>query len=161
MALISPIWDYYTIVVSAPMKLPSNDYHWTLLMISQHWFRELFGSIRQQTITQTSVIAILRHYTTMSEVTVILSMANQLNLQCFLDKTANPFHVGLLYDFRNSVTYWQWVMMTTFQARFLVMNKRDVGANRMTSWHWNAFCITDLLWGESTGDRRILITTDQ
>ena len=109
----------------------------------QHWFRKWFGSIRQQAITQTSVVAILCHQATMSEVTVILSMANQLNLECFLDRTANPYHVGLWCDFRNSVTYWQCVIMTTCQARFLVINKCDGGANWMTSWHWNAFCITD------------------
>ena len=36
-------------------KLPLNDYHWTLLMNSQHWFREWFSAIRQQAITWSNV----------------------------------------------------------------------------------------------------------
>ena len=35
--------------------LPSGDHHWTLLMISQHWFKEWLGAVRQQAITWTNV----------------------------------------------------------------------------------------------------------
>ena len=33
------------------MKLPSDEFHWTVLMISQHWFRLWLGAVRQQAIT--------------------------------------------------------------------------------------------------------------
>ena len=37
------------------MIMSSDDRHRTSLMISQHWFRQLFGAVRQQAITWTSV----------------------------------------------------------------------------------------------------------
>ena len=37
------------------MKLPSDECHWTLLMISQHWFRQWLGAVRQQALTWTNV----------------------------------------------------------------------------------------------------------
>ena len=33
------------------VKLPSIESHWTLLKISQHWFRKWLGAVRQQVIT--------------------------------------------------------------------------------------------------------------
>ena len=33
------------------VKLPSDEYRWTLQMISQQWFRYWLGAARQQTIT--------------------------------------------------------------------------------------------------------------
>ena len=35
--------------------LPSDECHWTLLMISQHWFRWWLDAVRQQAITWTNV----------------------------------------------------------------------------------------------------------
>ena len=37
------------------MKLPSDECHKALLMISQHWFREWLGAVRQQAITWANV----------------------------------------------------------------------------------------------------------
>ena len=36
-------------------RLPSDECHWTLLMISQHWFRYWLGAVRQQAITWANV----------------------------------------------------------------------------------------------------------
>ena len=36
-------------------KLPSEEHHWTLVMIGQHWFRQWLGAVRQQAITWTNV----------------------------------------------------------------------------------------------------------
>ena len=37
------------------VKLPSGDCHWTIVVISQHWFRWWLGAVRQQTIAWTNV----------------------------------------------------------------------------------------------------------
>ena len=37
------------------VKLLSDGCHWTLLVISQHWFRQWLGAVRQQAIIRTSV----------------------------------------------------------------------------------------------------------
>ena len=37
------------------VKLLSDKCHWTLLMISQHWFRQWLGAVRQQAITWANV----------------------------------------------------------------------------------------------------------
>ena len=37
------------------VKFPSDECHWLSLMISQHWFRQWFGAIRQQAITCTNI----------------------------------------------------------------------------------------------------------
>ena len=37
------------------VKLPSNECYWTLLMLSQHWFRQWLGAIRQRTIAWASI----------------------------------------------------------------------------------------------------------
>ena len=42
-------------VVISQAKLPSGEHHGTLVMISQHWFRQWLGTIRHQAITSTSV----------------------------------------------------------------------------------------------------------
>ena len=39
----------------SPKKLPSDECHKTLLMISQHWFRWWLGAVRQQAITWANV----------------------------------------------------------------------------------------------------------
>ena len=44
------------------MKLPSDECHWTFLMISQHWFRQWFGAVRQQAITWANVDPDLCHH---------------------------------------------------------------------------------------------------
>ena len=48
-------------------KLPSDTCHKTLLMISQHWFRKMFGVFRQQAITGANVEPVLwRHMASLS-----------------------------------------------------------------------------------------------
>ena len=37
------------------VKLSSDECHWTLLMIIQHWFRQWLGAVRQQAITWANV----------------------------------------------------------------------------------------------------------
>ena len=37
------------------VKLLSDEHHWTLQMISQHWFRQWLGAVRQQAITWANV----------------------------------------------------------------------------------------------------------
>ena len=37
------------------VKLPSEESHWTLVMISQHWFRQWLGAVRQQAIALANV----------------------------------------------------------------------------------------------------------
>ena len=39
----------------SPTKLPSDECHKTVLMISQHWFRQWLGAVRQQAITWANV----------------------------------------------------------------------------------------------------------
>ena len=41
------------------VNLPSDECHWTLLMISQHWFRKWLGAIRQQATTWAIVDPVL------------------------------------------------------------------------------------------------------
>ena len=41
--------------VISQAKLQSDEHHWTLVMISQHWFRYWLGAVRQQAITWTNV----------------------------------------------------------------------------------------------------------
>ena len=43
-------------------KLPADECHWTLMMISQRWFREWFGAIMQQAITWANVDPELCHH---------------------------------------------------------------------------------------------------
>ena len=40
--------------VTSQAKLPSDEYHWILVMISQHWFRKWLGTVKQQAITWTN-----------------------------------------------------------------------------------------------------------
>ena len=40
---------------SSLVKLFSDGYHYTLLMIGQHWFRYWLGAVRQQAITWDNV----------------------------------------------------------------------------------------------------------
>ena len=42
-------------VVISQAKLPADEHHWTLVIISQHWFRWWLGAIRQQAIAWTNV----------------------------------------------------------------------------------------------------------
>ena len=44
------------------VKLPSDECHNTLLMISQHWFRWWLGAVNQQAITWSNVDPDLGHY---------------------------------------------------------------------------------------------------
>ena len=44
------------------VKLPSNECHGTLLMISQHWFRKWLGAVRHQVITSDNVDPDLYHH---------------------------------------------------------------------------------------------------
>ena len=44
------------------VKLPSNECHWTLLMISQHWFRKWLGAVQHQVITSDNVDPDLYHH---------------------------------------------------------------------------------------------------
>ena len=45
-----------------PLKLPRDECHGTLLMVSQHWFRLWLGAVRQQAITWTNVDPDLCHH---------------------------------------------------------------------------------------------------
>ena len=78
------------------MKLPFDDWHWTLLMVSQHWFRRWFGSVRQQAITRVSVDTdVCRHIASLghNELSISHNANGDLTkLACFLDKTANSYH---------------------------------------------------------------------
>ena len=44
------------------VKLPSNEDHWTLPMISQHWFRQWVDAIRQEAVTGATVDPSLCHH---------------------------------------------------------------------------------------------------
>ena len=44
------------------VKLPSDECHWTLLMISQHWLRWWLGAVRQQAITWANFDPDLSHH---------------------------------------------------------------------------------------------------
>ena len=37
------------------LKFPSEERHWTLLMLRQHWFRQWLDAVGQQTITRTNI----------------------------------------------------------------------------------------------------------
>ena len=41
--------------VISQTKSPSDEHHWTLVMISQQWFRYWLGAVRQQAITWTNL----------------------------------------------------------------------------------------------------------
>ena len=40
------------------LKLPSDEYHWALIMISQQYFRQWLGAVRQQAITWANVASL-------------------------------------------------------------------------------------------------------
>ena len=46
---------YWLMVRVSLVKLPSDEYHWILLMISQHWCRWWLGAIRHHAITWANV----------------------------------------------------------------------------------------------------------
>ena len=53
---------YWLMAVVSLVKLPSSEYHWTLVVISKHWFRSWLGAIRQQAITWTNIDPDLCHH---------------------------------------------------------------------------------------------------
>ena len=69
------------------VKLPSDESHWTLLMISQHWFRWWLGAVRQQAITWVNVDPDLcRHMVSLGH--------NELN--AFVNKNERTLHDDIL-----------------------------------------------------------------
>ena len=66
---------YWLVSSNLLMIMSSDECHRTLLMISQHWFRQWLGAVRQQAITWTSVDQDLQHHMALldpNELTYIL-----------------------------------------------------------------------------------------
>ena len=55
-------WFWLLMTMVSLVKLPLGDCQWTSLMISQHWFRQWLGALRQQAITWTNVDPDLCHH---------------------------------------------------------------------------------------------------
>ena len=64
------------------IKLSSDECHWTLLTLSQHWFRWWLGAVRKQAITWASVDTDLcRHMTSVGHNELTLYKQHQIILQ--------------------------------------------------------------------------------
>ena len=55
MAILFSSLLHRMVICAVNVKVPSDECHRTLLMISQYWFRHLLGAIRQQAITWANI----------------------------------------------------------------------------------------------------------
>ena len=60
--VLSSFLFYWLVSSHLLMKMPSDECHGTFLKISQHWFRQWLGAVRQQAITWANVDPDLCHH---------------------------------------------------------------------------------------------------
>ena len=111
------------------VKLHSDECHWTLPMMSQHWFRYWLGAVRQQAITRANVDPDLcRHMTSLSH-----NELTEIHMS-YLTMTIMVASLALRQMFGHTITWGGVSKPTSTIALFSRTNKMPVRYNLSRVW---------------------------